>query len=34
MDQAINHAVADVNAATLTSYHLTQMHQTMKLAER
>src|SRR5690242_5107145 len=33
IEQAISHAVADVNAATLTSYHLAKTQQTMKLAD-
>ena len=34
MEQAINHAVADVNAPTLTNYHLAKTQQTMRVAQQ
>lgn len=34
MDKAINRAVADVNAPTLTSYHMTQARPTIRLAQK
>ncbi len=34
IDEVITRAVVDVNAPTLTRYHLAKMRQTMKLAEQ
>ncbi len=34
MDKAINRAVADVNAPTLTSYYMTQARPTIRLARK
>jgi UrcA family protein len=34
MEQAIDHAVADVNAPTLTSYHLLKTQQTMRVVQQ
>jgi UrcA family protein len=34
IERAINHAVADVNAPTLTNYHLASTQQTMRVAQQ
>ena len=34
IEQAINHAVADVNAPTLTNYHQARTPQTMRVAQQ
>jgi UrcA family protein len=34
IEQAINHAVVDVNAHTLTNYHLARTQQTMRVAQQ
>ena len=34
IDNAITHAVADVNAPTLTSYHMSKSRPTIRLAEK